>query len=474
MASYSARRAARRWALGMVVPLVFVAACGRSGDMRVAEGGEGGGGVAVQPTGADPGAQGTGAPGDFGDLKGLCGPRPADFQPTGKQVRGVTDTEIKVTTMGDPGNQIQPGLGQEFFDIADAFTKWCNDAGGINGRKISVTKRDGMLTQAATKITEACQTDFMHVGGGNPLDNTTVGPRLGCKLGAVPAYVVTTEALKAPLQVQPGGTTADEGIVGPLKALFEKFPEAKDKVGVLGQNLGALGAIADRYEASVEKAGGTVVSKQLAAPMGQEWRTIVESMKAADVKILFSAGAFSINATPFVQEMNNSGWEPLAVVSEMSSYNHFNIQTAKDADMPPFYIYTPFWPQELADRKPAAKLAVDLLHTKDKDARLEYFHYSGLNAWLLWAAAVRDCGADLTVDCVLEKAQRTGWTAGGLFAPSDPATPDKMTNTRCYTMLKLDPAKGVFDYDEETTKPDTDTIFSCSPDNVVKLDRTYS
>ncbi len=473
MASYSARRAARRWAIGMVVPLVLVAGCGRSGNMRVAEGGEGGG-VVAQPSNP-PSGGGTGASaGDFGDLKGLCGPRPNDFTPTGKQVRGVTDTEIKVTTMGDPGNPIQPGLGKEFFDIADAFTKWCNDAGGINGRKITVNKRDGILTQAATKITEACQTDFMHVGGGNPLDNTTVEPRLGCNLGAVPAYVVTTEALMAPLQVQPGGTTADEGIVGPLKTLFDQFPEAKDKVGVLGQNLGALGAIADRYEATVKAAGGTVVSKQLAAPMGQEWRTIVESMKAADVQILFSAGAFSINATPLVQEMNNSGWEPLAIVSEMSSYNNYNIQTAKDADMPPFYLYTPFWPQEIADQNPAAKLAVDLLHTKDKNARLQYFHYAGLNAWLLWAAAVRDCGADLTVECVLQKAERTDWTAGGLFAPNNPAPPEKMTNTRCFTMLKLDAAQGEFAYDEATTKPDTQKIFNCSPDNVVQLDRTYS
>ncbi|WP_436789868.1 ABC transporter substrate-binding protein [Yinghuangia sp. YIM S10712] len=472
MASQSARRAARRWTIGMVVPLVLVAGCSRSGDMRIAEGGEGGGTV-VQAQNGPSGAPGA-TPGDFGDLKGLCGPRPADFKAPTTQTRGVTDTEIKVTTMGDPGNSIQPGLGKEFFDMADAFAKWCNDAGGINGRKITVNKRDGMLTQAATQITEACETDFMHVGGGNPLDNTTVEPRLGCDLGAIPGYVVTTEALQAPLQVQPGGTRADEGIVGPLKALFEKFPESKGKVGVLGQNLGALSAIADRYEAAAEKAGGTVVSKQLAAPMGQEWRTIVETMKAQGVEILISAGAFSINATPLVQEMNNSGWEPLAILSDQSSYNNFNIQTAKDADMPGFYVYSTFWPQEMADQKPAAKLALDLFHTKEPNGRMQYFHYAGLNAWLLWAAAARDCGADLTVDCVIEKAQRSDWTAGGLYGPSATAAPDKMTNSRCFTMVELDPAQGKFVFNEELTKPDTDTIFNCSPDNVVQLDRTYS
>ncbi|NUU21697.1 MAG: ABC transporter substrate-binding protein [Streptomycetaceae bacterium] len=454
----------------MVVPLVLVAACSRSGDMRVAEGGgEGGSGG-----GNAPASQAPSIPvGDFGDLKGLCGPKPADFKPSGSSARGVTDDSITVSTMGDPGNQMQPGLGQEFFDMADAFTKWCNDAGGINGRKIKVTKRDGMLTQAATQITEACQTDFMLVGGGNPLDDVTVEPRLGCELGAIPGYVVTTVAIEAPLQVQPGGIPADEGLVGAYKALFEKYPEAKDKVGILGQSFGALGAVADRYEDAVKKAGGTVVDKQLAQPIGQEWRSIVETMKANDVRLLVSAGTFAVNATPLIQEMNNSGWAPTAILSDQSAYNNFNLQTAKDAAMPDFYVYGTYWPQESADQKPAAKLALDLFHQKNKTGRMVYFNYAGLNAWLLWAAAAKDCGADLTVDCVLEKAKRPGWTAGGLFAPNDVGPLTEMHTNPCFVMTHLDKDKG-FVVDAETTKPNTDTIFNCSPDNVVKLDQKYT
>lgn len=470
MASLSARRAARRWTVGMVVPLLLVAACSRSGEMRVAEGGEGGG---VGPGPTNPAALPGVAAGDFGDLKGLCGPRPADWKPTGKQVRGVTDSEISVTTLGDPGNTIQPGLGQEFFDIADAFTKWCNDAGGINGRKIKVNKRDGMLMQAGKAITEACQTDFMHVGGGNPIDNATVEPRINCKLGSIPGYVVTTEALEAPLQVQPGGIPADEGPVGVYKSLFAAYPGSEAKVGVLGQNLASLAVVADRYEDAIGKAGGTVVSKQLASPMGENWRPIVEAMKAADVQILVSAGTFAVNATPLLQEMNNAGWAPKAIVSDQSAYNNFNLQSAKDATVPDFYVYTTSWPQESAAQKPVAKQAVDLYRIKNKDGRLVYFNYAGLNAWLLWAAAVKDCGADVTVDCVLDKAKRPGWTAGGLYAPNDVGPLDQMHANPCFTLLKLDKDKG-FIFDEAVTKPNTDTIFNCSPDNVAKLDKKYS
>ena len=53
----------------------------------------------------------------------------------------------------------------------------CNEAGGILGRKIVLNKRDGKLTEAATRVVEACQSDFMLVGNGNGFDDGTVKPR---------------------------------------------------------------------------------------------------------------------------------------------------------------------------------------------------------------------------------------------------------------------------------------------------------
>ncbi len=52
-------------------------------------------------------------------------------------------------------------------------------------------------------MTSACLKDFMLVGNGNALDATGVKVRLGCKLGQIPAYVVSPEATAAGLQVQP-------------------------------------------------------------------------------------------------------------------------------------------------------------------------------------------------------------------------------------------------------------------------------
>src|SRR3954453_13851535 len=162
--------------LGAVVlaAAVIVSGCGRDSN-NASDDGEGGTTTTAKPAAAK---------GDFGDLKALCGPGDAK----GATARGVTDTTIKVSTMADPANTASPGLGEEFFQVADGFVKWGNDAGGILGRKIELTKRDAKLFDVAARTIDACQGDFMLVGNGNPLDASGVKPRLDCKLGMIPGY----------------------------------------------------------------------------------------------------------------------------------------------------------------------------------------------------------------------------------------------------------------------------------------------
>ena len=88
--------------------------------------------------------------------------------------------------MADPGASVAPGLGTEFFQVATSFVKWCNAAGGINGRKIDLTEYDAKYFNVAQEMINACQSEFMLVGNGNPADAPGVKPRLGCKLGEVP------------------------------------------------------------------------------------------------------------------------------------------------------------------------------------------------------------------------------------------------------------------------------------------------
>ncbi len=125
--------------------------------------------------------------GDFGSLQKICGPGSA----SGGGGRGIDATSISLGVLSDAGAAAAPGLEQEFFDAADGFSQWCNAAGGINGRKLVINKLDAKLFEGAAQVIRACQDDFMLVGGGNALDANTVKPRLGCKLGQIPAYTVS-------------------------------------------------------------------------------------------------------------------------------------------------------------------------------------------------------------------------------------------------------------------------------------------
>ena len=112
----------------------------------------------------------------------------------GATARGVSAHSIDIATFADPGNSADPGLNEEFFQLAGAFAKWCNAAGGIDGRTIVVHDRDAALVNAGQATEEACQQDFMGVGGGLVLDQSAVPVRVGCGLGDIPAYVVSNEA----------------------------------------------------------------------------------------------------------------------------------------------------------------------------------------------------------------------------------------------------------------------------------------
>lgn len=121
----------------------------------------------------------------------------------GATARGVSAHSIDIATFADPANSAEPGLNEEFFQLAGAFAKWCNAAGGIDGRTIVVHDRDAALVNAGQVTEEACQQDFMSVGGGLVFDQSAVPVRVGCGLGDIPAYVVSNEADRAGLQVNP-------------------------------------------------------------------------------------------------------------------------------------------------------------------------------------------------------------------------------------------------------------------------------
>jgi len=456
----------RRVAAGVLaVPLLMAVGCSRSGEDAVAKGTPIDGNPGPNATATSGKPDGPGAAGDFGTLKQVCGPSDGK-KLTSQGVRGVKEDELQIGVLSDAKNMAQPGLGKEFVDMANGFKTWCNDLGGINGRKIKLVEHDGNLMSVSKAMTDACQSDFMVVGGGNPMDKDGVEPRLNCKLGAFPAYVVSEESASADLQALPVGLPTTSTVIGGYKAIFEKYPQVKDHVGLLGQDMPSLKPTMVRYKAGVEAAGGKVVYKQdiqVTAPPG---RAQLEEMKRAGVKMLITTW-LAIDSASMFTEMDALNWHPEVIVSDTSGYNRSTLATAKSTSkMPETYIYTTFVPQSLSKEYPVVQQALDILHKGAPGKDLEFFHMSGLNAWLLFATAVKECGGDLTNECVLEKGKRPSWDAGGLFAAGPITDAKSLRAADCFNMLKT--TKDGFVYDKELTKPNKG-IFNCDPGNVTDI-----
>ena len=405
----------------------------------------------------------TPGPGDFGSIEALCGPGDA----SGATAQGVTDTEIRLGTMADPTNVIIPGAGQESFDIGNAFVEWCNEAGGILGRKLVLTTRDSKLFEVGARMIEACASDFMLVGNATPLDEAGVQTRLDCGLAQIPAYDVSALAADAPLQVV-ADNTIHQVSVGHFRALQAAFPKAFSAVSLVSVDGGGLDSFAKRQQDALTSIGATVVDFQLAPIAGVDnWRPYAQTAAEHGAKSVITLSP-SIDA--FVRSMGDVGWEPELMPLGVQNYNKATIDLATEGVLPPTYVTTSFWPFEAADQSPALQQAIELA-AAGGDIAPDFAHLQALSAWILWAQAATACGSELTGQCVVDHAgAMKGWTAGGLRAPIDTQVGGGVLST-CFVLLKATPEGFVLDPD--VTRPNQD-IFNCDAANVVDAPETYT
>jgi ABC-type branched-subunit amino acid transport system substrate-binding protein len=441
--------------VAVVGTLVAGSACTRSGAGTTSAG--------PSSQSASP-SDSTAAAGDFGTLKGVCGPGAAH----GATSRGVTDSTITVGTMSDAGNTIAPGLEVEFFQVGEAFVKWCNAAGGINGRKLVLNKHDAKLFESGARTVEACQKDFMLVGNGDAFDQATVKPRVACKLGQIPALVVSTEAADAPLQVQPNPAPGNEWSVGPYRVLAKMYPQDKDYFGIGGSNNSSLRSAGLRLREAVSQIGYKTVDYQEQPPLVPNWRPWVEQAKLKGVRAFQQISAQDL--TPLMTAANNVGWKLDWMLVFAQFYDPKTIAAAKATPFPTTYVQIGHWPFELANQNPAVAQAVRVLHDSDPSAATTDFTAAAFSSWLLWAKSANECGSTLTVDCVLAKAgANKNWSAGGLY-PARDVDPANRHMSPCFVLMRV--TTNGFVYDRKATQPNQD-IYNCSPDNIATLSKTY-
>ncbi|MGZ4712037.1 MAG: ABC transporter substrate-binding protein [Acidimicrobiia bacterium] len=444
-----------RWLAFVCVIAVVVAACGRSDSPK---------GQSDNTATSSPTTGGTTATsGAFGTSDVVC----RSGKPSGSPDQGVTADTIEVGTMADPGFAGRPGLDQELFDTATVFTKWCNDAGGINGRKIHVNLRDAALTNVKARMVESCAQDFMLVGGGTVFDQDGVDTRLSCVMPEISGYSVSPQARGADLLIQPVPNNITSLPIGDYRYLAKKFPAATKAYGVLTGDLDTTKIVARQGDEAVQALGWKKVYDDVYPAAGvADWTPIAQGLKDKGVKGLLWTGEPE-NLGKLLVALSDIGYQLDFIRTDANHYDQKLIDTG-GAAVKNVYVRGAFVPFEDAKGSNPTQQYLDAYKKYLPSANAQaYLGLQAWSAWLLFATAANECGNDLTRRCVWDNAKKiTSWTGGGLHASSDLATGQAPA---CFTELIASPSGFAVAKD----LPKTQGIFSCNAKNVYTLTGDY-
>jgi ABC-type branched-subunit amino acid transport system substrate-binding protein len=421
----------RQKGLGALAALsvLALAACGSSGSSSSSNSTGSSTDPSVTASAASTQGGGT-ASGSFGTLGQVCGPGSA----TGATATGVTNSSVAVSVIADINVPGAPGLLQPMWDSATAFTDWCNAAGGINGRKIILDKRDSAETDYLPQVESSCTADLAMVGTMGVLDNTGVAAWDKCGIPNFTAATVSSQAANAPLMYPTNPLPANQENIGGFPVIFQQYPGVQDHIGTLYAE-GAAGAREQHtYNEAIAADGGKVVYTAEYNATGQvNWAPYVEAMKNAGVQMLFLNDTIA-TSVGLDQAMSTAGWYPQVQISPPQDYDTSFLSTGASVAKN-YYVYMPSEPLEAASAVPAVGQYESIVSKYVPSAHLGFFGIMAFSSWLLFTEAAKACGSTLTRTCVEQQvAKQTNWTGGGLQGSINPASNKA---SQCFTIMKI-------------------------------------
>ena len=369
----------------------------------------------------------------FGNKPWPCGPGDA----SGETWQGVDDDSITIGVGDDRGYQASPGLNAHQTAAVINFIEKCNELGGINGRQIEYINYDAAILQASTRMTEACDQVFMLVGEGFSLDQIAEPIRVGCELGAVPAWTVSVDFAHGPWQVNAVPNPGDQT---PMSMAVHVRQIAQDR----GRDITKSGSMFGNFSATQEtwyKVEATFpdfgyeFDQALEYDINGEadWTPFIQQLKDAGVEVVYFTGS-----CPFFYQF----------VRESAALNDFDALWLADANfydsacsavnesgaLDNTFIRMVFIPFEEADQNPATQEFIDLLDEADNDQKT-LLGMQAVSSFLLWATGAAACGSELTRDCVLDEIRKiTEWDGHGLHVVTNPGSNEAPT---CGMLMEL-------------------------------------
>ena len=366
----------------------------------------------------------------FGDLASPCGAG----TPAGPTSQGVTADSVTIGYGDDAGYSGAPGLNKEMSDSIKAMIAWCNEQGGINGRKVVGNYYDAAIMNVNNAMTEACGQVFMLVGQGWSLDSAQEQTRLACALPSVPTYTVSPAFAHGKLMFQPIPNPVDKTPIEYGYAMAEKFPTQVKKAAIMTANYSATKDTTDKVQLSFPAAGWTFLDcEQTYAITGEaDWKPFLTRLKDCGAEVVFFSGSPAPNFQNVLDAAKQLNYNPIWL-SDANFYDSTFAKWNTSGLADNVYVSIGFTMFEQASTNPATQQYLDLM--AKSNGKVGLLGAQAVSAFLLWASAAQECGDTLTRDCVMSKlANVNEWTGGGLHSPADPGGNNPRT---CGIVVKM-------------------------------------
>lgn len=413
-------------ALLCAVALVLSACGSRLSEEELATGG--GTGSASPSTGGSSSSGGEGSAGvteedgvqKIGTLPVPCGEGEEAPAAPPEGTEGVTADTIKIAVISDKAGQVKvPTASIE--ESMQAFTDWCNGFGGINGRKLELTKIDSKLFSHLEATQEACNAGvFAIVGSGSVTDNQGAQAMVDCGLIEVPAYTATAAKALSENVVMPLPNPTDQFNVGPAEYIKAEHPDAIEKAAIIAGGIDTATVQAERIVEAYETVGFDFVYEKTTAVIQESYTAEVRAMQEAGVEYVNFVNS-TAEAVKLLRDMKTQGFEPEVIDLGQQYYDPEILEAGDAAEGLQVLLNTV--PFEEAEEAPALQAYLEAYDAVGSDIAATSLGVQSFSAGLLFATAVKAVGDDLTREAVLEELHTIDeWDGGGMHLEGHPGT----------------------------------------------------
>ncbi|MCB0977062.1 MAG: ABC transporter substrate-binding protein [Acidimicrobiales bacterium] len=380
----------------------------------------------------------------FGTLPAPCGKAPAGGVKAVNGVKGVTADSIKIGVISDKAGAVKvPTASVE--ESVKAFVEYCNDLGGIDGRKLELSTYDAQLTAGDKAATQACNDGlFALVGTGVVQDDKMAQVLIDCDLLNVAGYTATGAASLSKLSVTPVPNPFLKLNVAPGQWIAKQYPDAVKKAAMLASDIPVAALQRDRVVEGYTKAAGFDFTYQKTTQIFQTtYSGEVAEMRSKGIEYVSMVSATS-ETNKLLKDMKTAGWRP-EVIDLGQQYYDSELLTEPGAEGA--YVQTNTLPFEEADQVPALKQYLDAYAKVGSKIKPTSLGVQSFSAGLLFATAAKaasESDTGLTRDELFSQLKKiTKWDGGGLHFTTSPGTNE---GAPCFLYLRVKDGKFVREF----------------------------